>query len=76
LTKVSNTSSRLPSSSWSFGSAFMALRSTGKCATVPAMPTQLGPVGVSTLNSLLLASWRCDRRVSPKVTSVSAAIAT
>jgi hypothetical protein len=38
--------------------------------------TQLGPAGVSTLKSLLLASKRCDRRVSPKVTSVSAAIAT
>src|ERR1700712_5651986 len=53
----------------------MALRSTGKCPTVPAMPMKLGPSSVSTLKILVLSSKRCASRVSPKVTRVSAAIA-
>src|SRR5437868_3341665 len=76
LVNVSNTSSLLPSLRISRGIEPIALRSTGKCATVPAMPRYDGPTSVSTLKILVLSSKRFASRVSPNVTSVSAAIAT
>src|SRR5690606_11679653 len=70
LLNVSKTSSRV-SSLQSSPMPVSSLRMTGKCAAVPASVTYESPIW----NILLFSSYAYDRRVSPKVTSESQAIA-